>query len=116
MTTPPSPATAPAGWYPDPGGTPNQRYWTGNSWTDQLAPVAPSAPSGSDARAGDWIGGVLLALLMPLIGLIAGIVYATKGGEKRQVGFVTIALSCVAFFAWFVIMSQPTGGSSYGTY
>jgi hypothetical protein len=35
------------------------------------------------ATTGDWVGGVLLPLLMALVGLIVGAVYAAKGGEKR---------------------------------
>ena len=34
-----APAAAPlppAGWYPDPGGTSQQRYWDGNAWTEHL--------------------------------------------------------------------------------
>lgn len=47
--------TPPAGWYPDPSGAPQQRYWTGEQWTDAIAapaviavpvPVAVAAPSG----------------------------------------------------------------------
>ncbi len=34
--TPAPTALPPAGWYPDPGGTPKQRYWDGNSWTEHL--------------------------------------------------------------------------------
>jgi hypothetical protein len=33
QTTAPLP---PAGWYPDPGGTSQQRYWDGNVWTEHL--------------------------------------------------------------------------------
>ena len=34
---PPSAAPLPpAGWYPDPGGTSQQRYWDGNTWTEHL--------------------------------------------------------------------------------
>ncbi|HWC22811.1 MAG TPA: DUF2510 domain-containing protein [Flexivirga sp.] len=29
----------PAGWYPDPQGSPRQRYWDGNQWTEQFAPA-----------------------------------------------------------------------------
>ncbi|MBO9578508.1 MAG: DUF2510 domain-containing protein [Microbacteriaceae bacterium] len=44
----------PAGWYPDPAGSPQQRWWDGMRWTDQLsapqnAPVyaaGPVAPAG----------------------------------------------------------------------
>jgi Protein of unknown function (DUF2510) len=30
------PVLPPSGWYPDPGGSSQQRYWDGNSWTDHL--------------------------------------------------------------------------------
>jgi hypothetical protein len=33
------PVTAP-GWYPDPSGAPNRRYFDGNKWTEQHAPLA----------------------------------------------------------------------------
>lgn len=44
--------TTPAGWYPDPSGGPNQRWWDGAQWTDQLSnPYAPvevlKAPEGT---------------------------------------------------------------------
>jgi hypothetical protein len=28
----------PAGWYPDPSGAPQHRYWDGRSWTEHLQP------------------------------------------------------------------------------
>ncbi|HEY1650303.1 MAG TPA: RDD family protein [Acidimicrobiales bacterium] len=35
-----------AGWYPDPGGGPAQRWWDGNTWTEHLAyPWAPPDPT-----------------------------------------------------------------------
>jgi hypothetical protein len=36
----------PAGWYPDPGGSADLRWWNGQQWTAQLqpVPVAPVAP------------------------------------------------------------------------
>lgn len=55
-----------AGWYPDPAGSPAQRWWDGNQWTDQLqpfaaapvyqpAPAAESAPADRPAPApGRW--------------------------------------------------------------
>ncbi len=38
------------GWYPDPSGQHDQRYWDGTTWTDQVtsrevAPAAPTMPS-----------------------------------------------------------------------
>lgn len=32
-----------AGWYPDPDGANQQRYWDGDSWTDYYTPLAPAA-------------------------------------------------------------------------
>lgn len=37
-------AVTPAGWYPDPDMAGTQRYWTGSSWTEHRAPLAPAAP------------------------------------------------------------------------
>ena len=36
--------SAPAGWYADPHGLPQQRWWTGDQWTHAVAP-APQQPS-----------------------------------------------------------------------
>lgn len=33
----------PAGWYPDPDQVQTQRYWDGEAWTDQRAPLPPPA-------------------------------------------------------------------------
>jgi len=42
-------AAIPAGWYPDPRGTKQRRWWDGTSWTHALEappePVAPAAPA-----------------------------------------------------------------------
>lgn len=36
-------AAPPPGWYPDPSGASNQRYFDGTVWTDQLAPFCTHA-------------------------------------------------------------------------
>jgi hypothetical protein len=33
----PQEALVPAGWYPDPAGSPRRRWWDGRYWTDRLA-------------------------------------------------------------------------------
>ncbi|MGH3563077.1 MAG: DUF2510 domain-containing protein [Mycobacterium sp.] len=38
LTTP----TPRSGWYPDPSGTPRQRYLDGTNWTAQYVPPPPS--------------------------------------------------------------------------
>jgi hypothetical protein len=38
---------AAAGWYPDPAGSPQQRWWDGTQWTGYLqGPTTPVAPAG----------------------------------------------------------------------
>lgn len=37
----------PAGWYADPSGAPQRRYWDGNAWTDHLAAPAAAPASAS---------------------------------------------------------------------
>jgi hypothetical protein len=37
-------ATAPSGWYPDPGGAEQWRRWEGTSWGDATMPFAPRMP------------------------------------------------------------------------
>jgi len=58
--------TAP-GWYPDPSGAPNQRYFDGNQWTEQQAPVVKKK-----RRVWPW---VLLSLFV-IAALVVGGGYA----------------------------------------
>ena len=115
LQTPPPPITSPAGWYPDPAGY-GQRYWDGRQWSGHVAPMAyaPAPQPEQKAPAGDWIGGVLISLLMPLIGFIVGIVYTVKGGPKRDVGILCLVLSVAAFLFWLAVMaSGSSSGSGY---
>ena len=36
---PPQPSSVPAGWYHDPAGSANMRWWDGYRWSDHLAPA-----------------------------------------------------------------------------
>jgi len=36
----PTQGVPPAGWYPDPAGSPQQRWWDGRQWSDSLQPVS----------------------------------------------------------------------------
>ena len=50
----------PSGWYPDPSGRPQQRWWDGNTWTDFVSvngqtfvdspAAAPAPPSPARTR------------------------------------------------------------------
>jgi hypothetical protein len=49
--TPAAPREIPAGWYPDPEGKPQSRYWDGDSWTDQLGPLLPAPAQAAPSLA-----------------------------------------------------------------
>ncbi len=55
---------------------------------------------------------MLLSLLVPLIGLIAGAVYIGKGGTKKQVGVMCVCLSGAMFLIWFVKLTAE-GSAGY---
>lgn len=40
---PPPASLPPAGWYPDPAGSPQERWWDGRGWTDHLRSRPPAA-------------------------------------------------------------------------
>lgn len=43
--TAPGGGLPPAGWHPDPAGSPQERWWSGVDWTDHLRDVPQAAPS-----------------------------------------------------------------------
>lgn len=43
--------TTPAGWYPDPESTDQQRYWDGEQWTEHRAPLSGAAASADPSGA-----------------------------------------------------------------
>lgn len=42
MSLVPTPTSVPAGWYPDPQGSFQQRWWNGTSWTNEFAQYRPT--------------------------------------------------------------------------
>ena len=71
-----SPSTAPPGWFPDPGGAPQWRVWTGTNWSELTRPYPTAAPL------------VPLAAKLPLIGALHRLV-------RYGVGAVFAALALV---------------------
>ncbi len=78
------------GWYPDPSGSPNLRWWNGVSWSDSTHPLPGASPQSAPAPAyptifGDDPGpttgrrgrgaGVAIAMVVVLLG-IAGVAVA----------------------------------------
>jgi peptidyl-prolyl cis-trans isomerase B (cyclophilin B) len=84
-TPPPSP-----GWYPDPSGAPQSRWWDGTAWTaaTQLDTSAPTARStGPTAALAVGIGALVVLMVLAVLG---GVVLLRSGigssGEQDAVG------------------------------
>ena len=73
MTDPAVPST-PAGWYPDPSGGAQRRWWDGAQWTDHLetpysttaAAMPSTAPEGTDPYT-TWIWPLLVIPVLQLL-------------------------------------------------
>lgn len=100
--SPPGPRTAPppAGWYPDPSGTGDNRYWDGTGWTHHVGPVVGRAPSGRTSGfaiaslVSGIFGGFVIAILS---GVVARRRISQSGGRIRGRGLATagIVLGCI---------------------
>jgi len=112
--TPPPPPGVPAGWYPDPERDDSQRYWDGEGWTDQRAPLPPSGgrsvPSWATAggsggldesakfAAGLALAGLgvvitIVSVFLPLADLESGIHIAKNSMIQHWEGPVVIGLA-----------------------
>lgn len=87
------------GWYPDPVMPQTQRYWDGWRWTEHAAP-APSDSSNSQALV---VGGFVMALLIPIIGFLIGLVVAFRDGAM---GLAIIILSLFGGWLWIGILQM----------
>lgn len=95
----------PAGWYPDPSQPQTQRYWTGSEWTEQRAPMEQTK-----TNSGDFTVGIVLAILIPIVGLIMGIVMQSKGDKNGVTVIVVSLVLMLVYIALFAALtSSPTG-------
>lgn len=66
----------PPGWYPNPDGSPGQRYFDGNEWTEhRSAPQAPQVPTFAPPKKQKiwpWVlGGIFVTMLVVVGGCVA---------------------------------------------
>jgi hypothetical protein len=76
------------GWYPDPSGGPERKYWNGREWTDFVPPKNPR-PRGS------WTATIITAAVSVLL-LAAGAWFvssdAPPGYEELGAGMVIVGV------------------------
>jgi hypothetical protein len=86
--------SAQAGWYADSQMARTQRYWDGARWTDHVAPLTTVGQSTETEKI--EIGGIVMAALLPGIGIIVGLVMLAK--KKPKTGALMIGASILSFF------------------
>lgn len=69
-----APATPPAGWFPDPGGTPQDRFWDGTTWSEHLRPpgIVSRPPLPRLASFGQRAGAAIIDGLLLSVPVFAG--------------------------------------------
>jgi hypothetical protein len=108
-----TPSAPPAGWYPDPAGGPNPRWWDGRQWAAEAAPAvqqaafpsagyagatppyAPATPLRAPAGTGPYTPWIFVLVLLPMLALIPMFLIDWRG-----------------YFAEAVTPSSGTGPSS----
>lgn len=72
--------------------------------------VPASASAKNPATPLEWVVGVVLSVTLPLIGVIIGLIYIGRGGQKRHFGWTCVALACASVA---IFMATLSGASSY---
>ncbi|MCB1263704.1 MAG: DUF2510 domain-containing protein [Mycobacterium sp.] len=76
--------TPPAGWYPDPAGTPAQRYWDGAAWS--AGPPASTAPAPRrDSNRRGWVIAAVCAMVLVLL-VVLWAMRPSRQGQPGQPG------------------------------
>lgn len=103
----------PAGWYPHPRMADTRRYWDGEKWTDHIAPGGPvPSPALTGAAAetrssqGLEIAGVVMMVIFPIGGFIAGCVLL---GRRALAGTVIMLLSVASMYVWYSLITADDG-------
>ena len=98
----------PAGWYPDPDGGPNMRWWDGGQWTDHRAPQQQrpedlKAPAGTTTNT-VWIW---LIVFLPLLSYVS--LFTIDWNSYFQALFTSPTASVAALFTPGYLLSIVLG-------
>mgnify|MGYP000613188611 FL=1 len=85
-----------AGWDPDPEQPQTQRYWDGDAWTDQRAPLPPRKSS-----EGLEVAGWVCAVLFPLVGIVIGLILESRD-NKNGLWIVGLSIGVIVALALLV--------------
>jgi hypothetical protein len=97
------------GWYADPEGRPNERYWNGQAWTEQTRPLvgATTVGYGRPGMAGmprngmgiaSLVMGILGIIILPIVFSVLAIIFGGVGiaranrGEATNKGMATTGM------------------------
>lgn len=118
-----SPGSQTPGWYSDPSGQPQMRWWDGATWTDQTQPGqapgtfqpqsgypawSPAQGYGQQQAAGNGLSiagivcGVIALLILPIVfgpvGLILGGIAKSKREPRANIALIVAAVGMVGGF------------------
>lgn len=100
------------GWYADPLGSPNLRYWDGKTWTVQIA-GAPRPQPGHTTGTWNWLIGrlpwfaALVALAAVITLMVVQLIKNDGGADSTTLGFLGLA----TVFLFAVMAPHQTSGA-----
>jgi hypothetical protein len=105
--------STPAGWYPDAHATGGERYWDGQTWTDQRRDgqgrVPIPQPRDLPEEQPSWVAwAYVFAVLAPLIGLLIGLFHI---GSHPTHAWRVIAVSIGAFAVYAYLVAAGVIGT-----
>jgi MFS family permease len=105
--------STPAGWYPDPSLPNTQRYWDGQAWSQQVAPLAATYGAPVSETSLYAILALVLAFVFAPLGIVFGVLGRREidASEGRKTGRALATagmwvgiVSCGFFVIYFVIL------------
>ena len=82
-------AHAPAGWYPDPEGSGQQRYYDGTTWTANYAPLVPPPTPVAPAKKSHGCLYAILGAIAAVVILVVVLVIALGGAANKVANDIT---------------------------
>lgn len=102
---------APAGWYLDPDQAPLRRYWDGSDWTEWTDATHDDPDDGEHPENDTLVAiGWVTAILLPLVGLIIGVVLGSRG-DRRGAQIVSAALVVIFVVALVATVAATRNGA-----